>query len=80
MEVKEFEPPRTYSTGFAVGGYEATYSYSFEPDDAGTRVRLAFKITGQGLQGLMAPIVSYAIKRHDKKQLKRLKRALEGEG
>ena len=80
MEVKEFEPPRTYSTGFAAGGYEATYSYSFQAEDAGTRVRLAFKITGQGLQALMAPIVSYAIKRQDKKQLKRLKEAVEGDG
>lgn len=79
MEVKEFEPPRTYSTGFAAGGYEATYSYSFEPEDSGTRARLAFKITGQGLQALMAPIVSYAIKRQDNKQLKRLKAAVEGD-
>ena len=78
IEIVAHEPPSLYTTRFVQGGYEATYEYTFEVEEEGTKVVLACTVAGRGLSKLMAPIVALAMRRQDKGQLKALKEVLEG--
>ena len=80
IEVIAHEPPSLYATRFVQGRYDATYQYTFEVEEEGTRVLLACTVAGRGLSKLMAYLVALAMRRQDKGQLKALKKVLEGGG
>lgn len=78
IEVKEFDPPRRFATGFDKRGYRTTYTYTFLEQGSGTKVELECEVDAEGWRMLMTPIVSGALKRFDKRMLKGLKAAMEG--
>ena len=78
IEVKEFDPPRKFVTGFDKGGYLTTYSYTFSAEGSGTKVEMECEVLADGWKMMMTPIVSGAMKRFDKRMLKGLKSVLEG--
>lgn len=80
MEVTAYDPPRTYATAFARGGYESTYRYTFEAEGSGTAAELECTVVGYGVKKLTAHIVARAMKRFDIGQLASLKAAIEGGG
>lgn len=77
MEVITMDPPGRYAATFDQGGYRATFSYTFSLDGTGTRVDMSCVLQSRGGRTLMAPIVSWLLKRQDKHQLRNLKRAME---
>ena len=77
MEVIVMAPPGRYSAAFDQGGYSATFSYTLFPDGAGTRINMVCAVRAEGVRGLMAPVISWLLKRQDKHQLRNLKRAME---
>lgn len=79
MEVTAIEPPGQYSAAFNQGGYRATFNYTFSPDGGGTRIDMSCVVRAQGGRSLLAPMISWLMKRQDKHQLRNLKRAMEGE-
>ena len=77
MEVTAFDPPGRYSAAFDAGGYQATFNYMFTPDDGGTRVEMACVVRAGGARTLLAPIITWLLRRQDKQKLRNLKRAVE---
>ena len=77
MEVTAMDPPDRYSATFDQGGYRATFNYLFSPDGGGTRVDMSCIVHAEGARSLMAPVISWLLKRQDKHQLRNLKRAME---
>lgn len=79
MMVTAIEPPRFYSAAFNQGGYQATFDYHFYSDNDSTVVNMTCTVAGNGINMLLAPLISWMIKRQDKLQLSNLKRVLEGD-
>ncbi len=77
MEVTAIEPPARYSAAFDQGGYTATFNYTFASEGESTRVEMACIVRAEGARSIMAPMISWLLKRQDKLQLRNLKRALE---
>ena len=77
MEVTAFDPPGRYSAAFDAGGYQATFNYMFTPDGDGTRVEMACVVRASGARTLLAPIITWLLRRQDKQKLRNLKRAVE---
>ncbi len=77
MEVTAFDPPGRYSAAFDEGGYRATFNYFFTPDGDGTRVEMACVGRAEGARKLLAPIITWLLRRQDKRKLRNLKRAVE---
>ena len=77
MEVTAFDRPGRYSAAFDAGGYQATFNYFFTPDGDGTRVEMACVVRATGARTLLAPLVTWLLRRQDKLKLRNLKRVLE---
>ena len=77
MEVTAFDPPGRYSAAFDEGGYRATFNYRFTPDGDGTRVEMSCIVRAEGFRTLLAPIITWLLRRQDKRKLRNLKRAVE---
>jgi hypothetical protein len=58
FEVVAHEPPRRHVVRGTVFGLDTTMEFPFEPRGPGTRVTMAAIVTGQGLRGLLAPLVT----------------------
>ncbi len=77
MEVTAFDPPVRYSAAFDEGGYQVTFNYMFTPDGDGTRVEMSCIVRAAGARTLLAPIITWLLRRQDKLKLRNLKRAVE---
>ena len=78
MEVFRHDPPRAFSAGFTKGGFRVTFEYGFEAEGRATRVELKSYVRGFGLNRLKEPLSAWAIRYQDRRQLRSLKAAIEG--
>ena len=56
---------------------QATVSYTFDPEQGGTRLRYKFILETPGLMRLLEPMISNSIKKDSEADLETLKRILE---
>ena len=76
--VAVWSPPRRLVLRSRQGGVTATYKYTCEPEEDGTRVTLQAGCEMRGLGWrLIGPLIRYLMKRSDGGQIAALKRLLE---
>jgi carbon monoxide dehydrogenase subunit G len=78
LEVVRYEPPRAYAVRNVTEGIETVYTYSFVPENNGTRIDFVAQVNAGGFKKAMLPIVAGVLKKEDGDHLKRVKDALEG--
>jgi hypothetical protein len=66
-----------YSVTAVQSGLTATYHYTFQPEQGGTRINLVCETEGKGLMKLMAPFFARIMKKEDGDHLQNLKIAIE---
>lgn len=76
-EVRSYEPPTTFATGFTGRGFDVTYTYTFTGEGSGTRADLDVSVKGAGVKALLAFMVARSMKRQDTDSFERLKSAIE---
>ncbi len=76
-EVRAYEPPKTFATGFTGRGFDVTYTYRFAAEGSGTRADLDVDVKGSGLTALFVFVIARSMKGQDRDILKRLKSAIE---
>jgi len=78
-EIVEFVPDERLVMRTAQGPFPMETTYTWEPASAGeTRMTLRNRGTPRGFSVLMAPFMEWAVRRANRKDLKALKRLLEG--
>jgi len=78
-EVVEIVPTRRFVMRIAEGPFPMETIYEWEPTSAnGTKMRLRNRGTPSGFGVLVAPLLAWAMRRENRKDLRRLKRLLEG--
>jgi hypothetical protein len=77
-EIVEFEPPERLLMKSVQAPFPMTVTYEFEPEEAGTRMRIRTGGDASGFYRVAAPIMSAAVRRGVRSDLKRLKARLEG--
>ena len=58
FQVAAHEPPRRHVVEGTVLGVDTTMEFTLAPRDPGTRVTMDATVTGRGLRGLLAPVVT----------------------
>jgi len=76
-EMTAFEPNRRFATK-TLSKPEVTVSYSFEPENGGTRLRYEFSMVTTGLMRLLQPMILGSIKKDTASDFEKLKQLLEG--
>ena len=76
-EMTAFEPNRRFTTK-TLSKPEVTVSYSFEPENGGTRLRYEFGMVTRGLMRLLQPMILGSIKKDTASDFEKLKQLLEG--
>ena len=76
-EMTAFEPNRRFATK-TLSKPEVTVSYSFEPENGGTRLRYEFGMVTTGLMRLLEPMILGSIKKDTALDFEKLKQLLEG--
>ncbi len=76
-EVRAYEPPNTFATGFVGRGFDVTYTYTFAAEGSGTRADLDVSVKGAGIKTAFAFVIARSMKRQDRDILKRVKAAME---
>jgi len=77
MEVLDFQAPKLFVTGFYTKGTFCKYEYFLKKEDSKTIVSLNCKVQATGYKKIWQPLIAWAIKLQDKKQLKALKASIE---
>jgi uncharacterized protein YndB with AHSA1/START domain len=75
-QVTAFEPNKRLETKTTTKP-EVTVSYSFEPENGGTRLRYRFILLSTGMMRLLEPLVARSIKKESESDFETLKRILE---
>ncbi len=75
-EVSAFEPNQRLATK-TVTKPEVTVSYSFDPEDGGTRLRYQFVMLTTGLMRLLEPVILSSIRKQSASDFEKLKQLLE---
>jgi uncharacterized protein YndB with AHSA1/START domain len=75
-EITEVRPGRALTVRSRQGGVTADYTYSVEPEGAGSRVSLVADVRAAGIWAPLGPVIRAAIRRTDRGQLDALDRAL----
>lgn len=70
--VTEFVPGQKIALTSTQGGITATYIYSVLPSDRGSTITLNATCTAKGYWKLVHPLIAYAMKRADSRQLANL--------
>jgi carbon monoxide dehydrogenase subunit G len=76
MVLTRYDPPHGYTMSAELKGITVTYSYSFIPENGGTRVTLVCNVTASGLRKLFAPVVAAVMKKEDSTHLQNLKQVM----
>ena len=73
-----WSPPRRLALRSRQGGMTATYEYTCEPEDGGTRLTLCARCEARGVGWRLAsPLIGFLMKRSDSGQVAALKRLVE---
>jgi uncharacterized protein YndB with AHSA1/START domain len=75
-QVTAFEPNKRLETKTTTKP-EVTVSYSFEPENGGTRLRYKFILLSSGMMRLLEPLIARSIKKESESDFETLKRILE---
>ena len=76
--IVDWSPPRRLALRSRQGGMTATYEYTCEPEDGGTRLTLKARCEARGFGWRLAsPLIQYLMKRTDSGQVAALKRLVE---
>ncbi len=76
-EMTAFELNRRFATK-TLSKPEVTVSYSFEPENGGTRLRYEFVMVTTGLMRLLQPMILGSIKKDTSSDFEKLKQLLDG--
>jgi uncharacterized protein YndB with AHSA1/START domain len=76
-EVTAFEPNKRLETK-TITRPRVTVSYSFNPENEGTRLRYKFVLLTSGVMRLLEPMIAGSIKKEQESDFETLKRILEG--
>lgn len=77
LEVTDFVPERRIELRGALGPFDGTMRYDFEPTKDGTRLRNVADLQGRGLLGIAAPIATGRVREAVAANLNVLKQILE---
>lgn len=75
-EVTGFEPNKRYSLR-VINGPRVTLSYSFEPEEGGTRLRYQFVMRPSGMMRALAPLIIRSLRKQSSSDFEKLKDILE---
>jgi uncharacterized protein YndB with AHSA1/START domain len=75
-QVTAFEPNKRLETKTTTKP-EVMVSYSFEPENGGTRLRYKFILLSSGMMRLLEPLIARSIKKESESDFETLKRILE---
>ena len=75
-EVIVFEPNKRFSVR-VINGPRVTLSYSFEPEDDGTRLRYQFVMRPGGMMRALAPLIIRSLRKQSSSDFEKLKDILE---
>lgn len=75
-EVTGFEPNKRFSLR-VINGLRVTLSYSFEPEEGGTRLRYQFVMRPSGMMRALAPLITRSLRKQSSSDFKKLKDILE---
>lgn len=75
-EITAFEPNKRFETR-TLTKPEVTVSYSFEPENGGTRLKHKFVMLTSGLIRFLEPLIAGSIKKESESDFETLKRILE---
>jgi uncharacterized protein YndB with AHSA1/START domain len=75
-EVRVFEPNKRLELK-TVTEPDVTVSYSFEPEETGTRLKYRFVMLTSGLMRLLEPLIANTIKKQSEADLETLKHVLD---
>jgi len=75
-EVTAFEPNKRLETKTTTKP-EVTVSYSFDPENGGTRLRYKFVLLSSGIMRLLEPLMAGSMKKERESDFETLKRILE---
>ncbi len=75
-QVTAFEPNKRLETKTTTKP-EVTVSYSFDPENGGTRLRYKFVLLSSGIMRLLEPLIARSIKKERESDFETLKRMLE---
>ena len=77
IEVVEHERPRVHAARAGMLGMQATYTFRFSPDGAGTRVEMEADVRGNFLWWLFLGMLCRMMEKEDGEYLNRLKNAMQ---
>ena len=75
-EVTGFEPNKRFSLR-VINGPRVTLSYSFEPEEGGTRLRYQFVMRPSGMMRALAPLIIRTLRKQSSSDFEKLKDILE---
>lgn len=75
-EVTGFEPNKRFSLR-VINGPQVTLSYSFEPEEGGTRLRYQFVMRPSGMMRALAPLIIRSLRKQSSSDFEKLKDILE---
>jgi len=75
-QVTAFEPNKRLETKTTTKP-EVTVSYSFDPENGGTRLRYKFVLLSSGMMRLLEPLIAHSIKKERESDFETLKHLLE---
>jgi len=75
-EITDFEPNKRFVTK-TLTEPQVTVSFSFDPEDGGTRLRYKFVLFTRGIMRLLEPLIAGLIKKERESDFETLKRVLE---
>jgi uncharacterized protein YndB with AHSA1/START domain len=75
-EITVFEPNKRFETKTTTKP-QATVSYSFDPENGGTRLRYKFVLLTSGIMRLLEPLIAGSIKKERESDFETLKHLLE---
>jgi hypothetical protein len=75
-QVTAFEPNKRLETK-TITKPEVTVSYSFDPENGGTRLRYKFVLLSSGIMRLLEPLIASSLKKERESDFETLKHLLE---
>lgn len=77
LEIIDYNPQLSFTIQTTSGPTPFTYSYIFKKDDKNTKIKLHAEVNAKGIDSQLVPIIAYAIKQGEKKNLRSLKELIE---